>query len=431
MLSLLNKYFIRAQILKLVLKIIISIFIVCLFFACTDRERLNPIDPKNPETGGRPEITKIYSEFDRVVLQWKQLQLDRIQGYRIYRRQDSNSSFIPIHLAPPDTGQFIDDGLVFDKRYDYFFTVVAGDFETASSDTVSITPGPTIIWSTDVYNRRILKISHDGAHEIKQIAVDGYPWALAYDNESDVLWYTDTFLNRVYTVKSQTYEIVLDVANSEPIDLVLDKLNDHIWIADETQGKLFVFNRQGEKIREVDGFEKPVSIDCMLNDGSCWVADSRAETVTKISKFFQTIVQIKDLINPTSVSVNQRTGDCWVADSSRVLKFDSKGRLQLAITSSLKLPRYLAVDSASGVCWVIDYSLYAYQSRLFCFDNDGEQLFELTGFSWPENLKINPYDHTCIVTDSGAGRILKIASNGTIVGQVTGYDYTRGLFIEF
>lgn len=392
---------------------------------------MNPIDPQNLETGGQLQGLRIYSEFDRAVLQWQQVPLKNFQGYRIYRKQDSDLTFAPINLASPDSNEYMDHGLVYNKKYDYFVTVLGEDFETPGSDTVSIVPGPMIIWATDVYNRRILKISNDGSHEIKQIPVDGYPWALAYDNENNVLWYTDVFLNRVYTVKSQTFEIVLNLSYGEPIDLVLDKSNDRVWIADETQGKLFVFNRQAEKVREIDGFEKPVSIDCLLSDGSCWVADSKAETVTKISTTFQAIVQIKDLIHPTSVSVNQLTGDCWVADSSRVLKFDSKGRPKLTLELTGNFLRYVAVDSGSGKCWILDFSFFADQSRLLCFNNNGDQLLELSGLSWPENLKVNPYDHTCIVTDSGAGRILKIASNGTIIGQVTGYDYTRGLFIEF
>jgi len=213
--------------------------------------------------------------------------------------------------------------------------------------------------------------------------------------------------------------------------LVMDKSNDRVWVADETQGKIFVFNRQGEKVGEKGGFERPVSIDCFLSDGSCWIADSKTKTVTKISNTLQTIVQIKDLIDPTSIAINQLSGDCWVADSSRILYFDIKGRLKLTIASQVSFPRYLAVDSESGNCWILDFSFFASQSRLFCFNNDGDKLLEIPGFSWPENLKINPYDQSCIVTDSGAGRILKISLDGTIIGQITGYDYTHGLFIEF
>ena len=416
---------------KIFSKIIILIIFINLFLNCTNRERLNPIDPQNSETGGRLQGLSIYSEFDRAVLQWQQLPLKNIQGYRVYRKQDSDVVFTHINLASPDSNEYIDYGLIYDKKYDYFVTVLGVDFETPGSDTVSVIPGPTIIWATDVYNRRILKISHDGAHEIKQIAVDGYPWELAIDHDSGVIWYTDVLLNRVCTIDSQTSKIVASISSGRPIDITLDEKNDRVWIIDETQGKIIVFNRQGEKIGEISGFQQPMSVDHYSEDGSCWVVDSKAGTITKISKSLELVFEIKGLFSPSDISINQYNGDCWVADSSRILNFDSVGKTKLIINRGVNFPTYLAVDSELGKCWVLDLGYFAYESCLICFDDRGEKLIEIPGFSWPENLKVNPYDHSCIVANSGAGQILKIALNGTIIGQVADYDYTRGLIIEF
>jgi len=421
----------RVEQLKTTVKFLLILVSLIFIFRCIDRDRLNPIDPRNPITAGRLQQLNVYSEQDRVVLQWRRLSLNNIRGYRIYRKIASDSTFQPISLASPDSSQYIDYPVIYNNKYDYFVSILGGDFETPGSDTVSIIPGPTSIWATDVYNRRLLKISHDGTHEIRQIPVDGYPWALAYDSENNIIWYTDVFLNRVYQIKSPMDEIVLDLAYGDPIDLVMDKKNNRIWIADQNQGRIFVFNRQGEKIGEIGDFKKPASIDCVANDGSCWIADSKAGTITKISTNLNQVAQISHLINPTSISANQQSGDCWVADSSRVLKFDLKGRLRLSLEPPGNFLRYLAIDSELGHCWVLDFNFFAYQSRLLCFNNDGDQLLDLGGLSWPENLKVNPYDHSCIVADAGAGRILKVLLDGTIIGEVTGYDYPRGLFIEF
>ncbi len=384
-----------------IIKSLFIIFSVSLIFDCTERERLNPLDPQNPESAGRPRGLKIYSEYDRAVLRWDQLELNGILGYRIYCDQNSDLAFDSKALVLPDSNQYIDYGLAYEKKYDYFITAVGEDFETLGSDTVSIIPGPTIIWATDVYNRRIIKISHDSVHEIEQIPVEGYPWALAYNKENDLLWYTDVFLNRVYQIKSQEYKIVLDIPNSDPIDLIMDRTNNRIWIADQNQGKIYIFNGLGEKIGENGDIKKPASIDLVSTDGSCWVADSKAKTVTKISSNFTTMMQINDLINPTSIAVDQISGDCWVADSSRILKFDIKGRLRLTLEPSSHFLKYLAFDSALDYCWVLDFNFFANQSRLLCFDDAGNQILELSGLSWPENLEVNPYDHSCIVWTLG------------------------------
>ena len=414
-------------------KIIYVLLLIATIFIshCSDRERLNPIDPKNPETGGSPHGLRIYSEYDRAVLQWDAIPIKNFLGYRIYRKGGGESLFQLIHLTPPDSNFFVDKKLNFGESYHYQISVLGGDFESARSDTVSVIPGPTSIWATDVFNRRIIKIAHDGAHEILQIPVDGYPWDLALDDASGKLWFADIFLNRVYQISDQIPNAIATLTNGEPIDIALDQKNDLVWVADETQGKIFVFSKQGQPINEISGFKKPSSIDCFFEDGSCWVSDSRAGTLTKISKTSAIAVQIKELFAPSSVSVNQKTGECWVADSSRVIKFDFKGNQKLMLETGLRSPTTLAVDSDNGNCWVLDLHFFANQSTLICFNEQGVRLFEFSGLTYPENLAINPYDHSCIVADSGNGRILKIASDGTLEGQLTGYDYPRGLAVEY
>ncbi len=415
-----------------ILKIsIIAGLLVFVLLSCAERDRLNPIDPQNPITGGRPQRLRIYSDLDVIVVQWDRLDLKGIQGYHIYRSSAVDSAFRPIALLPPDSSRFIDRGVTFDQIYRYFLTVLAGDFETPSSDTIGIVPGPTNIWATDVYNRRIIKISHDGSHEIRQIGVDGYPWAIAYDGEQRNIWYSDVLQNRIYRIHQQVAESIFDLRSGDPIDLALDIRNNRIWIADQILGRVYAFNRQGQKIGEKGDFKKPVSLDFVSSEGSCWVVDAKAKNLTKISAGLNPMGQISNFVSPSCVAVNQLSGECWVADSSRVVRIDLKGRIRLSIERPGSFLRYLAVDSELDHCWVIDFSFLANQSRLLCFNNTGEQLVQLSGLSWPTNLKVNPYDHCCVLADAGSGRVLKISPQGQVIGEVSGYYYPRGLFIEF
>ena len=168
-----------------------------------------------------------------------------------------------------------------------------------------------------------------------------------------------------------------------------------------------------------------------MKDGSCWVVDSGRGTVTKISRTLSVAPKIDGLKSPTSVAINQRNGSIWVADSSRIVVYDNRGEINRIIDSGIMSPTDIAVDSETGNGWVIDFSIGRYQSRLICFSANGEQIFSLSGLSYPENLVVNPYDHSCIVADSGDGRILKVSPDGIIIGHVAGYDYTHGLFVEY
>lgn len=416
---------------KITMKSVLIAMLLAFLLGCAERERLNPIDPQNPKTGGRPQRLQIYSDLNVIVLQWDRLDLTGIQGYRVYRSSARDSAFRAFSLVPSDSNRFIDRGVNYGHEYRYFLTVLAGDFETPSSDTIGIVPGPTNIWVTDVYNRRLIKVSHDGSHEIRQIGVDGHPWAIAYDGEQRTIWYSDVLQNRIYRVNPIVSEVVLDLGNGDPIDLAYDQRNNRIWIADQNLGRVYALNRQGQKIGEKSDFKKPVSLDFVSSEGSCWVVDAKTKTLHKISANLISLGQISNFINPSSVSVNQSSGDCWIADSSRIVRIDLKGRIRLSIERTGSFLRYLAVDSVLNCCWVIDFSFFANKSRLLCFNNSGDQLLELEGLNWPTNLKVNPYDHCCVIAEAGNGRLLKISPQGQLIGEVKGYYYPRGLFIEF
>ncbi len=410
----------------------VTLLVVHFLCSCSDRERLNPIDPQNPETGGRPQGLRVYSEYDQATLRWLNIQLNNFLGYNIYRKSTDDTSFQFIYLTPPDSQVFIDKNLTYDTKYQYYITVKAQDFESRPSDTVSVTPGPTFIWASDVTFRYVLKLTHDCTSVIKRVPIDGYPYAIEMIPGTGELWYTDILMNRVYAIDGQfNQRIVDDFETGEPIDLSFDKFNDRVWIADETRGKIHVYRNQGSKIFELDKFVRPYSLESYQSDGACWLADRDGDTIYKLGINGGIDIQIDSLYRPTDVTVNQETGDCWVADSSRVLLYNKYGILKLTIDQGLIYPLDVAVDSELGNCWVLDFSYFDQNSKLLCFSSSGEKLVELTGLTQPENLYVNPYDHSCIVAESGAGRILKISESGKIIGESGNHAFPYGLTVEY
>ncbi|MDZ7263084.1 MAG: hypothetical protein ONB16_00775 [candidate division KSB1 bacterium] len=402
-----------------------------LWINCSDRQRLNPIDPLNPNTAGKPGSLRIYSELDQAVLEWQAIPIRDFIGYRIYRKGPADTHFQFIHLSPPESTRYRDQNLAFDSVYQYQISVQALDFETPRSDIVSIIPGPTYIWATDIYNRRLIQITHDGAHEIMQIPVDGYPAELALDAPLQRLWFIDILLNRVYFLEAGIPRLAASLAGGRPSDIAMDVDNDRIWISDETKGIVYVLNRQGQRVGEVAGFTKPIALDIDFRDGAGWVVDLKAARVSKIAPNLSIALQLMDFHRPMDISVNQKTGECWVADSSRVLKFDARGNVKLRLESGFSFVTKLAVDSNTGNCWVLDQEFWFQRARLLCFNEKGHQLVNVSGLSWPENIAVNPYDHGCVVADAGNARIIKFFSDGRVFGQITGYDYPQGLLVEY
>lgn len=402
-----------------------------LWTACSDRQRLNPIDPSNPITAGKPAGVRIYSEMDQAVLEWEAIPIRDFVGYRIYRQGPADSNFRFIHLSPPESTCYRDKKLAYDAEFKYQISVLAQDFESPRSDIVSIIPGPTYIWATDIFNRRLVKISHDGAHEILQTPVDGYPAELAFDAPMQRLWFIDVLLNGVYFLEKGIPRLAVSLSGGKLSDIAVDVDNDRVWVTDETKGIIYVFNRQGQRVGEISGFNKPIAIDFYSRDGAAWVVDLKAARVSKIAANLSLVAKLTDFRRPMDVSVNQKTGECWIADSSRVFKYDARGAVKIRIETGLNMATKVAVDSDNGNCWVLDQVFWYQQSRLLCFNEKGHKLLEVSGLSWPENLAVNPYDHGCVVADAGNGRIIKFFADGKVGGQLTGYDYPQGLLVEY
>ena len=409
------------------------LFSVFIFIFCAERKRLNPLDPQNKETEGKPQGLRVYSELNQVFLSWKPVDVKNILGYRVYRKAAFEDDFQPIYVTPQDSSEYVDKNVQYEIRYTYRITVLGEDFESNPSDTVSIIPGPTSIWFTDLYGRNLIRLTHDCRHEIERIPVDGYPWALAIEKSYQQLWYTDVLFNRVLRVNLNTRQqfIVTNLNYSDPVDVEIDHQHGRVWVADEDSGKVIVFRDDGLKLSEIAGFQRISDIDICDTDGYCWVVDSRTKKVTQIRSDYRIGIDLKDLESPTRIAIDQTTCELWVIDKGSIKKLNRLGKKILTINSGFNYPWNLAVDAETGNCWVLDWGDQSSNSRLICFASDGSRLVEVAGFSYPETIIINPYDHGCIVADSGSGKIIKISETGIILSQSTEYFYPYGLAIIY
>ena len=184
----------------------LTLISITLLIHCNDRKRLNPLDPQNPDTKGKPTGLRILSEFDTITLRWNSVNVDGLVGYHIYRKLAETSSYQLIHLAPADSNIFYDRHVTYNNTYTYKVSVVTSTYESQPSDSLSITPGPTVIWVADADNRRIIKISHDGLHEIERIAVTGLPWDIYITSDDRSIWFSDVLFGDIYRIQGEEWD---------------------------------------------------------------------------------------------------------------------------------------------------------------------------------------------------------------------------------
>lgn len=405
-----------------------------LVLQCADRERLNPIDPQNPETGGKPVGLKIYSEFDVITLSWDPIQVQELMGYHVYRKITGESAFQIVRLVAADSNQFTDINVNYTRRYSYRIAAVTAEYESPLSDSISIIPGATVIWATDVDNRRIIKISHDGLHEIRRYAVDGYPWDIVIHPADRSIWYADIFLGFIYQIKDDSYRKYVSNNWAEPVDLALDIERGIVWGAD-IRGMIFkITPLSSDSLQEITSveFQSPYAVAVNQWRGDCWVADPSARKVFIISELTATIRSCPiDFYFPIALAIDNSDGSCWVADSSRILKINATGTTIIASNEDFHYANTLDLNQATDELWVIDAGSNESNPRIVKLDGAGNFLLEVTELAYPKNIVVNPENNGCVVADVSTGKIYRLSATGEVLSEIGNYYFPRGLAIEY
>ncbi|MFQ5824924.1 MAG: hypothetical protein ACE5JB_12775 [bacterium] len=395
-------------------------FTIFLYLACADRDRINPIDPQNPNTVGRPTGVKVISIQDTVFLSWNLIVLKDLSGYKIYRKTSFESEFLPLTLVPPNVNSFKDIDIVFNIEYSYQISAVGPTYESLRSDIFKITPGPTFNWVADNLSRQLVKLTHDAQHEI--LRSSGFQNLIDIEtnpNNGDV-WVIDRvtpFLGELIRIspEGQIKRPILQFTT--PVDVALEINTAALWVADSTDNIVVKIDSAGTTLFTIDDFSNPLAVSIDQRTGDCWVADSQLERISKIKADGTKILTSSiNFIAVQSVTVNSSTGDVWVADSSRIVKLDETGNLSLGVSERFNNAYKIEVNENTGEVWILNLIYELNQSTISKFSATGQKIFEIDGFTIPEDLSINLFDNSSIVADTQNNRIVRISDDGKLSG---------------
>lgn len=405
--------------------------VVLIFCACTDRDRDNPLDPKNPNTSGRPTGFTVYSIEDTIYLRWDAIALNDLMGYQIYRKMSGESEFSRYTLVAPETNSFKDSNVQYNQSYDYRLTALGPDFESVATETVEIQPGPTINWVISHDSGQLAKLTHDAQHQILRTAgfyslVDVEPNSVT--GEVWVLERYTRFVGNALRVSPLGRIQQPTVPFTGPVDVAIDLSSNSIWIADQEGRFVAKLDSIGGRQFTNREFLSPVALDVDQRNGTCWVADRKLRRIARVNKEGSpTDFSAIEFVAVQSVTVNSVDGSVWVADSTRVIKVNENGGRELELDHEFQHAYKIAVNENTGDIWVVDRG----PSTLLKFSNNGAQSFEMSGFSEPHDLAVNPFDQSCLVADTENARLVKVSASGEIVSEFTNINSPYALGIQY
>jgi hypothetical protein len=383
-------------------------------YGCSDRERLNPLDPLNPKTHGKPGGLFAISMRDTVVLGWQALGLRNLSGYRIYRRTTDNLNFSLIDSVGGEAQRFREFGLSLGRHYIYRITAYSGATESSPSDTVGITPGPAFTWIADGAAGIVAKLTHDGVHEIFRSRSFFQPLRVQANPKTGQLWVINGRELRRLEASGSLSTIRLIMQN--PVDLAVDSTENSVWVADKSIG-VFKFDADGVELAHVP-LPGVVSIAFDFPTSELWALDGRQKRLWRIDRAGSNRVDgnVK-LLNPRSILIHRARGEAWIADSTRILRISAGGQVDSTRGHTFSYARKVALNQNTGECWAIDWSPSFAQSKVVKFSSDGSRLFVLEGFSSPSALSVNVFDGSCFVTEPQLSRLTHVSATGQIIDR--------------
>ncbi len=393
---------------------------------CSKRTRINPFDPDNPTTGGRPAGFVALAGNSTVELRWSAASGNSVQGFQVFRQAGSESTFTPLSglLLPSSTG-LNDFGLSngVDYRYRLYFVFSEGLGPRPAEDIA--TPGPQRPWVADGTRHSLIRVTADGRRVALEDSRFEGPTSVAADNGSGSVWVSDELGQQVLLYDPVSRDLLPFSAVSSPTGLLVDPSNRTAWVCDQGLNALRHFDPSG-------GFGTPPQIipinaplDVARDAGSyaLWVCergDNRIGAYSQTGVFAGAVA----VDAPSRLAVDSVTHHVWVTSFQRGQVVEISNALAAVDTiGGLSGPIGIAIDWRRGRIWVAD----AFGNQVVALRRDGTVEFRISGIPEAREIDVDLPTGEAWVTAPGNGSVYRLSSAGLILTHLGGLETPDGI----
>ena len=134
----------------------IQSLLIILFFSCSNREPINPLDLNNPDTQGKPVGVKLIPLQKSIQISWDKVEVNDINHYTIQRMSDEEQLK---EIANVESNSYIDTSIDYFVQYSYRIQVHTNSYSSPFPDFETISIGPYNIYITDFWDSSIKILS--------------------------------------------------------------------------------------------------------------------------------------------------------------------------------------------------------------------------------------------------------------------------------
>ncbi|MEC9457195.1 MAG: hypothetical protein VX537_07205 [Candidatus Neomarinimicrobiota bacterium] len=398
---------------------ILSTFILC----CSDREPLNPLDPNNPNTAGKPTGLNLVPIQKAVKISWDPVNVTGILYYSIFRKETGQTSIL-IGNVSAELTSYLDTSVHYYESYTYRVQVQTETYISPLSDSETITIGPYNIYVTDFWDSSIRIVSWDGNYTIASYPLYS-PRDICLRNEDNRFCVADYYDKKLRLLTPSLEHMESIDLPDYPLDLDVDQDEGIVYIATRN-GLLLSINSNQEILEERSlgmglSWNTQLSFDPKIR--GCWISVPDSNFVLYIAENGSTnnIKIINGFNYPTAI---QTAGAAWVADSTGLYNVTHLGELDTILVNMLITD--VAIDTMNNRCY---FSGYNYPEQSWQAGNIDMNTFVKTILvddekSYLYNIFPIPDEKTggFLIQQAYTWKLLRYDGMGTLIGESAGFN---------
>jgi len=351
-----------------------------LSISCTDRERSNPFDPRNPDKSQRSAGFNALAGNSEVLLYWDDLSdFEDVLGLQVERVTAglADTAIISDSILPPDRSGYRDVHAENGQTYDYRLRLVLKDSdERPVTESDRATPGTLFPWISNFDRTAVTRLTPDLRDE-------------RFDTE-----YSFNFVQ----------------------DIQIRPDNTEIWILDAITAKIYRFYPDGTYLQDQGNLGQTAAFRFNIFDRSLWLASwALNSTVFHLGRSGELVASYRTDVFPTWIELDYERDGAWVAtDGGKMLYLNATGHITEITHSAFISPeKVVSGTAANSRAWVLDYDAKA----IFHLTLDDAD-WNLKVFSNPQDIATNSQADLCWVADMDADIVYEIDEQKNIRAQV-------------
>lgn len=323
---------------------------------CEERERANPFDPSNPDTGGIPFLLDARAAHGRVDLVWETGGISGIGLARVFRREAPDGPIVSLTPGGVDPAllAYTDQGALDGVEYEYRL-----EFELSSGTALptrwdQARPGPEIPWVADSDGGGLARLTPDGRDLVERIERGRWFLDLAADTVANAIWSADYLAGKILKHASDggSASVTWDMPQARAVALgaggervVAGSFGDGRIEERDADGRLLWSDATGLYLEDL----------IVASDGAVWVGGRLAEETGEIQIYRDRVLSARrpGFGHPVAMVEEDRAIIVLDARKGSLFRFALDGSSGGRSDSVLVDPRDLCPDGEGGV-WVAD-----------------------------------------------------------------------------